>query len=81
MKKVRDLLLYNYIVLCCAYCYYLNLHNGHKVIPIEDEETLKKENFNINDYIKDFDESNKNAINIKEKIENEIQKIMNYMKK
>ena len=54
---------------------YLNLHNGHKVIPIEDEETLKKENFNINDYIKDFDESNKNAINIKEKIENEIQKI------
>ena len=56
-------------------CHYLNLHNGHKVIEIEDEETLKKENININDYIKEFDESAKNVINIKEKIENEINKI------
>ena len=51
------------------------MHNNHKVIPIEDEETLKKENINIKDYIKEFDESGKNVINIKEKIENEIQKI------
>ena len=56
-------------------CHYLNLHNGHKVIQIEDEETLKKENININDYIKEFDESAKNVINIKDKIENEIKKI------
>ena len=51
------------------------MHNGHKVIPIEDEEVLKKENLNINDYIKGFDEFSKNVINIKEKIENEIKKI------
>ena len=63
------------IVLCCSYCHFLNLHNGHKVIPISDEETLKKENININDYIKEFDESAKNVFNIKEKIENEIKKI------
>ena len=56
-------------------CHYLNLHNGHKVIQIEDEETLKKENINIQDYIKDFDESAKNVMNIKDKIENEIKKI------
>ncbi len=53
----------------------MNLHKGHKVIPIEDEETLKKENINIQDYIKEFDESAKNVKNIKDKIENEIQKI------
>ena len=53
----------------------MNLHKGHKVIPIEDEETLKKENININDYIKEFDESAKSVMNIKDKIENEIQKI------
>ena len=35
------------------------MHNGHKVIEIEDEETLKKENINIKDYIKEFDESKK----------------------
>ena len=51
------------------------MHNGHKVIPIEDEEALKKENLNINDYINGFDESVKNVANIKEKIENEIKKI------
>ena len=53
----------------------MNKHNGHKVIPIEDEETLKKENISINDYIKEFDISAQNIINIKNKIENEINKI------
>ena len=53
----------------------MNKHNGHKVIPIEDEETLKKENISINDYIKEFDISAQNIINIKNKIENEINNI------
>ena len=48
----------------------MNLHKGHKVIPIVDEESLKKENLSLNDYIKDFDECYKNVINIKDKIEN-----------
>ena len=61
--------------LCCAYCHYLNLHNGHKVIPINDEETLKKENLIINDYIKEFDIKYQNVKNIKNRIENEIKEI------
>ena len=56
-------------------CFYLNLHNGHKVIQINDEETLKKENISINDFIKDFNVSAQNVINIKNKIENEIKEI------
>ena len=51
------------------------MHKDHKVVPIEDEELLKKENININDYIKEFNEAANNVINIKEKIENEIKKI------
>ena len=54
----------------------MNLHKGHKAIPIEDEEALKKKNININDYIKEFYNTTKSVINIKEKIENEI-KIIN----
>jgi len=53
----------------------LNLHNGHKVVRIDDEETLKKENISINDYIKDFDIYTQEITNIKDKIENEIKKI------
>ena len=75
MKKVIYNIYNLYIELCCAYCLFKNMHNGHKVIPIEDEETLKKENINIKDYIKEFDESAKNVITIKDKIENEIKKI------
>ena len=33
----------------------MNLHKGHKIIPINDKESLKKENLSINDYIKDYD--------------------------
>ena len=52
------------------------MHKDHKVVPIEDEELLKKENINsINDYINEFNEAANNVINIKEKIENEIKKI------
>ena len=53
----------------------MDLHKGHKVIPIEDEESLKKENISINDYIKEFDSGAKKVSNLKEKIENEINKI------
>ena len=53
----------------------MNLHNGHKVIPINDEESLKKENIIINDYIKEFDLNAQKVINIKEKIDKEIEEI------
>jgi len=53
-------------------CYFLNAHNNHKIIRIEDEEALKKENMSIEDSTKDFD-INKNRIEeLKKKIENEI---------
>ena len=51
------------------------MHNGHKVVPIEDEETFKKENINVQDYIKEFDTSAKNVVKVKIKIENEFNKI------
>ena len=53
----------------------MNLHNGHKVIPISDEEALKKENLSINDYIKDYDLYAQNVQKVKNKIENEIKEI------
>ena len=53
----------------------MNLHNGHKMIPIDDEETLKKEHISINDFINDFDLDFQNMNNLKEKIENEIKEI------
>ena len=56
-------------MLCCAYCYYLNFHKGHKVIPITDEETIKKENININ---KEFEENSQKVSKLKDKIEKEI---------
>ena len=53
-------------------CHFLNAHNNHKIIRIEDEEALKKENMSIEDSTKDFD-VNKNRIEeLKKKIENEI---------
>ena len=53
----------------------MNFHKSHKVIPINDVETLNKENISINNYIKDFDTCTKNVSNIKDKIENEIKEI------
>ena len=34
--------------LCCSMCYFLNAHSNHKIIRIEDEEALKKENIFLN---------------------------------
>ena len=50
MKEVNYFcLIYNLfiLVLCCPICYYLNLHSGHKIILINDEESIKKENIKI----------------------------------
>ena len=49
------LFIYNFlfhIELICVYCYFLKSHNSHKILLIDDEESLKKENIN-------FDESTK----------------------
>ena len=62
-------------------CYYLNLHKGHKVIPISEEEAIKKENININTSTKDFKENKQKVENLKNKINNEIIEIDKSYKK
>ena len=69
------------IVLCCSFCFYKNLHNGHKVIEIIDDESLKKENKTIEKAKKDFDKFFEKANKLRESIENEIDKINNLYEK
>ena len=76
MKKVNYFyLIYNLfiLVLCCPICYYLNLHSGHKVILINDEESLKKENIKIEVLV--LDKTSQKVVKLKKTIENEINKI------
>jgi len=40
----------------------MNIHKGHKVISIDDEETIKKENININ---KEFEENYQKVASLK----------------
>ena len=54
-----------FIELCCSICYFKNYHNGHKMIEINDEESLKKENITIELFTKEFI---KKPINLKNKI-------------
>ena len=56
-------------------CHFLNIHNNHKIIRIEDEEELKKENMSIEDCSKDFNENKNRIEELKKKIENEIKEI------
>ena len=76
MKKVS---LYIYILinleLCCAICHFRNLHSGHKLIEINDEALLKKENFTIESSKTDINEIIKKTVALKESIEKEIKEI------
>ena len=63
------------IVLCCGICIYKNLHNGHKVLEISDEESLKKENITIEASSKEFNINIQKIIELKNKLENEINEI------
>ena len=53
-------------------CYFMKKHNNHKLIKIDDEEELKKENISIEDSSKDFDENKNRIEESKNKIENEM---------
>ena len=75
MKKVKYIFLFFNIELCCAYCYFLNLHNGHKILSVNDEESLKKENIIIENYTQNFNENAKKISDLKNIIENEINEI------
>ena len=54
-------------------CYFSNIHNKHKILKIEDEEALKKENISIEYSTKDFSENKDKIEEIKNKIEKEIE--------
>ena len=61
-----------HIELICSYCYFLKSHNSHKILLIDDEESLKKENINFDKSTKEFDTKFEKINNLKEKIEQEI---------
>ena len=44
------------IEMCCLMCFYKDLHKGHKLIEIFDEEKIKKENFNVEEEIKAYND-------------------------
>ena len=79
MKKVNKFYFINNLLsnieLCCPQCYYLNIHSGHKVLQIVDEELIKKEDITLDSSLKGFNEDIKKIISLREKIENEINKI------
>ena len=53
-------------------CHFLNLHNNHKLLRINDEEALKKENISLEESKKDFIDNKNNIEELKNKIEKEI---------
>ncbi len=77
MKKVNKYINILIIELCCPNCYFKNIHSGHKIYEISDEESLKKENITIESSTKEFSEIVENIIKLKNKIENEINNINN----
>ena len=58
-------------------CHFLNNHNNHKIILIDDEESLKKENLSFDFTTKEFNEKKEKINNLKGKIEQEIININN----
>ena len=56
-------------------CICKNIHSGHKIIDINDEESLKKENISIEDSSRDLNENKNKLEELKNKIENEMIKI------
>ena len=67
--------------ICCPMCHFKNLHPGHKLIEIADEETLKKENFSIEKEMNNFNEISDKITGLKNRIENEIMVINNMFDK
>ena len=61
--------------MCCLYCQYKKLHLNHKLIELSDIESLEKENLNVESTTKEFNDISQKVIKLKDKIENEINKI------
>ena len=63
--------------LCCSLCQFLNPHEGHKLIFINDEESLKKENLTFDSISNDFNKTNEQISVLRKEVEEEIIKINN----
>ena len=85
MKKVIKYIIYNFIlifvVLCCAMCYFANLHKDHKLMKIEDKEEIEKENISVDISTKDLEENKNKIEELKTKIQNEMINIDNTYEK
>ena len=79
MKKVINILfkykIFINIELCCSICHFRNLHQGHKLFEIKDEDKLKEEDIDMQEYIKEYDEFIQKSIDLRNLIEKEINKI------
>ena len=62
-------------------CYFMKKHNNHKLIKIDDEEELIKENISLEYSTKEFENNKNNLEELKNKIENELIKIDNSYEK
>ena len=58
-------------------CYYMKLHKEHKLLRINEEEELKKENISLNNSRKEIEENKNKLEELKNKIENEKIKLDN----
>ena len=59
----------------------MELHKNHKIVKIEDEDALAKENIAIDLSTKDFDNNIEKLTNLKKQIEDEMEKLIKLMKK
>ena len=79
MKKVIKININLYLILiielCCFCCIYKNVHKGHKILEISDEEAIKKENITLESINKENDDMIQKIMELKKKTENEINKI------
>ena len=64
-----------YLEICCSLCCFKNNHKNHKIIELSDIESLRKENITIESATSDFNEISQKVIDLRNKIENEINKI------
>ena len=61
--------------LLCSICQMLNPHKDHKIVLLDDEESLKKENLTVDSIEKGFSKDVSKIDGLKEEIEKEITKI------
>ena len=61
--------------LCCALCYFRNLHKNHKLIEINDQQILRQNNISLENEVNDLNIIIEEPYNIKEQIMKEIELI------